>query len=530
MASTRVLLSSSSPTPAHQLHHPFRRFDPQPSPLSNSQLFRNRNTLQNHFHQELNSDGYLDDDDDDEELALNEGQDFVEDHYGDEAECQSFQDEAADDNDEVESSEANPNGERDVEADDDYEDGDQQSLIGELDSFDGNYLSVNGLGFSPTLDASFATSMLVSIMSIGTIPPTPSINNTLDSPSEPRNSHSLRHGQTSFLPAHLFAPNPNAMPPSSSPHRMDVSPVPKASHVNNPLNLPSPDPFRCPQRQWQPWSTSPPPSEARRTIALRKPCARPSIISPEPMAISSSELHKSVPSRSSPAAVTDGMDIDSPSYSQQHIIPPDSDYFEHSLEEFEDHSGPQHVDRSGSQCSIGKRSRSSEEELDEDSGLEEDLTRLSRPTSRGSGASHWRRTTSVAGPSNLFAPRGGRNHGKFSFSPNSSPSQAVSPSVKAASSKAMSFGKKSDKSISGFKVSSTWVPLLVARLYLDLGEPPLELFRVAPRSSVDITPIYKHLQRQVTRLIAKETPLGDRLLKHDGLSALQLLKETYCLV
>ncbi|KAI8461269.1 hypothetical protein BY996DRAFT_6612501 [Phakopsora pachyrhizi] len=133
-------------------------------------FFWNCNTLQNHFHQELNSDGYLNDDDNDEELVLNKGQDLVEDGYRDEAECQSSQEEATDGNDDVEFCEAKP---------------------------------------MPWPDLLLASSSLC--------------------------SQSKRYVAFAL------------------PHKMDVLPTFEALCSNNPLNLPSLEPSRCSQQQWQSW-------------------------------------------------------------------------------------------------------------------------------------------------------------------------------------------------------------------------------------------------------------------------------------
>lgn len=367
--------------------------------------------------------------------------------------------------------------------------------------------------FSPSLDASFATSM-----SIGTAPPTPDPIHPSDpschlpQASTQANQREADHDEqlqsqpqsSSFLPAHLFHPNPNALPPSS-PHPMDYSPLPLTTITNATttiatstqanLNPISPDPFRAAttttSRQTssssllhsQPllWSASPSMTEARRTIGLRKQLSRSKILT-EPIPILSERsinINQVGSGKSSPIHLsTDGMEIDSPSYAQHRVIHHDFCSFNLTALQPERTSlqRPPRSARSGSQCSTGKRSRS----------LDEDLENMpcpvsSHPSSSPSHLHHrtrqpssspklpllqdrpkdqelrgpkpqWRRTATVAGAANLFAgPRSSRPLPAYTFSPpSSSPSQLISPSVKAAAK--MTLGRKAgERSLSGFR-------------------------------------------------------------------------------
>ncbi|MBW0499881.1 hypothetical protein O181_039596 [Austropuccinia psidii MF-1] len=439
MASTHLLVSSS-PAPAHQLHRPFCYFEPQPSPLSrsNNGLFRN-NSLSS-FHQDLISDDYLENLDNNLE-DLVESEDLNSEQYERE-DVQSI----IEDEDGLEDKESTESGH-----DDDDEYFEEEDLVNVIDTASQNP-SPSKAGFSPTLDASFASSM-----SFGTAPPTPSII------KKPQNTRSnVATSTSSFLPAHLFEPNPNAMPPSSSPHRMDISPalgrrflIPSQS---NPSNLAIPhspdDPFGCPSHPPSQviWTNSPINSETRRTIGLRKANSRPLILSDSLISNTSRG-----PSNKS-ASTTDGMDIDSPSYAHH-------DNQKHSLSSDDQPSSElqfsQRSTRSASQSSTGKRSRSEEDEECQESSHSSSSGNLSHHSQTSPLHSSSPKQIALQVPrrsaSNLFAPsQDGFSPSPYSLSPynSSSPYPIISPSVKAAAK--MTLGRKSgQRSLSGFSFPAT---------------------------------------------------------------------------
>ncbi|POW00908.1 hypothetical protein PSTT_12840, partial [Puccinia striiformis] len=304
--------------------------------------------------------------------------------------------------------------------------------------------------FSPTLDLSFAGSFSI------TTAPTPSPNR-----QGPRFTHHVQlspvSAKSSFPPAHLFAPTPNAMAPSSSPYRMDISPASASTRCNIPSYShqahSSPDPFS--QGPSRPKShtllkVSPTTSETRRTMGLKKVQSRPKLSS------ESSFLHPSrtTDPQSSPSNLdrtSDCMDIDSPSYAQ----PPHCDSLSSQMR-LDDQSMDtaclyQPKSRSTSQSSHGKRSRSDE---DEDHSL-----RLSNSGRKGRKSGTRSSPSSplvslLPGPSQADRIIDARRYGKPSrcFSPfqmPSSPNDTSSPSVKAAAK--MNVGRKtSERALSSF--------------------------------------------------------------------------------
>ncbi|POW05199.1 hypothetical protein PSHT_10901, partial [Puccinia striiformis] len=292
------------------LNHPYRHFEPHPSPLSSARVYRRNQTT--HAPQADHDNNYI-------TSSMVESVGFFEvdeqegrgkqAHETDMASGGEYEDEDEDERDQHASGCEYEDDMVDEEGEDDPEESVEQSRLE---------------AFSPTLDASFATSM-----SIGTAPPTPSPNpygTTFTKDSRPPVN---AKGKNTFLPAHLFGPNPNAMPPSSSPHRMDISPAPAArcnpstySHRPSDLQSHSPDdPFGAgpsrPRSQTL-WQASPTTNEARRMIGLRKVQTRPKLPT------GSMFLHsaRTVDQESSPCPParpsSDGMDIDSPGYAQPH--------------------------------------------------------------------------------------------------------------------------------------------------------------------------------------------------------------------
>ncbi|KAA1085159.1 cell division cycle- protein [Puccinia graminis f. sp. tritici] len=324
--------------------------------------------------------------------------------------------------------------------------------------------------FSPTLDVSFASSM-----SNGTAPPTPS-----PYPQGSRFTHNAQlapvSSKHSFPPAHLIAPNPNVMPHSSSPHRMDISPAPISTRCNIPSYPHQPNSFR-PHSPDDPFGgsssgspshtlskLSPTTRNTRRTVGLRKTQSRPNLSS-EALFLHPS---RTMDEKSSPCALartSDCMDIDSPSYAQAHHC-----HSLHSQMGSDDMpSGARclchRTSRSTSQSSTGKRSRSDEDEEREQSP--------SRPSSSGCNRQSADKAhvsspseLSLAGPSladRLFGASSrlyGEPSRSFSpFEPSSSPSDTMSPSVKAAAK--ITVGRKaSERPLSGFRfpASKSYIP------------------------------------------------------------------------
>ncbi|KAI9604186.1 hypothetical protein H4Q26_003799 [Puccinia striiformis f. sp. tritici PST-130] len=155
MASSHLV--SSSPTPAHQLNHPYRHFEPHPSPLSSARVYRRNQTT--HAPQADHDNNYI-------TSSMVESVGFFEvdeqegrgkqAHETDMASGGEYEDEDEDERDQHASGCEYEDDMVDEEGEDDPEESVEQSRLE---------------AFSPTLDASFATSM-----SIGTAPPTPSPN------------------------------------------------------------------------------------------------------------------------------------------------------------------------------------------------------------------------------------------------------------------------------------------------------------------------------------------------------------------
>lgn len=395
-----------------------------------------------------------------------------------------------------------PDGEECLDYDEEYTDeveldeGDVQSA--EEEEYEDEEQSVNlevkGLSgehapTSPTLDASFASSM-----SIGTAPPTPLLANSrsqpvaaqrlIGHPTPPSQRHVSRTAPSAspFLPAHLFASNPDAHPPSSSPYRMDISPAPGSPTIAaNFFNPPKPsnsqfDPFGTQSSSSHVLSSSPPTD--RPTIGLKKTKSRARMCHGffEPR---SDVQQLTTSDDESERLGSDGMDIDSPGYSQ-----PARNMFQ-PLVFVGDSSAPAtrapRAERSGSQGSIGKRSRSDDDDF-EDSGsssLGSDMrsVHMQHPRTRSddghsSGRQHLSpgyshssgrtrtmpETSLVSGcsrtlelPSSpILACSSSARFNAFDHSMSSSPSQMMSPSVKAAAK--LTLGRKAgERSLSGFK-------------------------------------------------------------------------------
>ncbi|PLW49271.1 hypothetical protein PCANC_03903 [Puccinia coronata f. sp. avenae] len=437
---------SSSPTPAHQLHHPFRHFEPHPSPLSSASIYRRNqshaNQVEDHEGRDFNaslagSEDFIDEaEDQEEEGDQTHETDMLEDNDDDQGDMMDEQDPHA--------SEAEYDEDNNTEYDegDDEEQEEEEEELAEQDPF------------SPTLDASFATSM-----SIGTAPPTPSPNPPQGTSTTLQNAPPSAAANSIFLPAHLFAPNPNAMPPSSSPHRMDISPAPArrcsiSTRSRQPSGFQSPDdPFGGAPSGSQPpnlWKANPTSSEARRTIGLRKTQARLKLPA-ESVFLRSAQT---AAQKSTPCPVarpsSDGMDIDSPSYAQPGRV---DGMGAHSSQMGSDDQPTgtarfcQRTSRSGSQSSSGKRSRS-----DEDDGGEQRPSRRNSSSHARQKALEARQSSSpqtfLIGPSRPNRLFGHPAHSPFQ--PSSSPSETISPSVKAAAK--MTLGRKAgERSLSGFR-------------------------------------------------------------------------------
>ncbi|PLW29845.1 hypothetical protein PCANC_20136 [Puccinia coronata f. sp. avenae] len=424
------LLLSSSPTPAHQLHHSFQHFQPYPSTLFRLSDYRRHQTPQDH-------------DDDSSNptllhrfLEVEDGEELSDDHSQKSFmyEEEPHSDLITDDHD----LQASWQEDAAVEDDDrDDETGAEQVLIGAL---------------SPSPDVPFKGSAT----SVGIAhPTTPSPNVQRISATQNVQLARVPAQDSSLLPIHLLVSTAHAMlPPSSSPHRMDISPAPAPARCDIPsYSHPSAtgfqphspdDPFRIlsPRSQSDTlYKVSPTTNEARRTIGLRvKAQSRPNLSSGSYFLHPSSTLHDEKSSPSNLPRSADCMDIDSPSYAQPHQchdicgsqMRPD-DQPADSL------CSCQGTSRSPSQSSTGKRSRSNEVE---------DREQPSSPLSRG--RQQERRTSvsrvssspsrmSLAGPSHSFSP----------FQ-SSSPSDIISPSLKVASK--MNVGHKAGgRSLSGFR-------------------------------------------------------------------------------
>ncbi|WAR56726.1 hypothetical protein PtB15_7B576 [Puccinia triticina] len=400
---------SSSPTPAHHLPHPFRHLEARPSPFSPASGSR-RHQTHHAQHEDHEADEYLR-----SSPAGSEG-------------CVEAEDQAEYYDD------------RSPETDE-LEDEDQAGMMDEHDQH------ASG--------------------SIATAPPTPSPNPYGTTfPESVRNSVSRKN---TFLPAHLFAPNPNAMPPSSSPYAMDISPAP-ARRCNIPRNSlqtssfqahhPD-DPFAGSPSRSQPktlWKASPTTSETRRTIGLRKALTRPQLPIDTKFVASGRAGQRSPPCPLARAS-SDGMDIDSPSYTQPNHGDGNDARSSHMSSD-DQATGTsrliQRTSRSASQSSIGKRSRSDEDD---------DREHLSsRPSSSGSNGRQLAPQKRIASPPRLSLPAHSQGSRLFaptptlpaeenrSFSPyfsSSSPSENMSPSIKAAAK--LTLGRKAgERSLSGF--------------------------------------------------------------------------------
>ncbi|KNF02112.1 hypothetical protein PSTG_04610 [Puccinia striiformis f. sp. tritici PST-78] len=433
MSSPHLLFSS--PTHAHLLHHPFRHFDPHPSPLFGVRAYR-RNRIHRAHQDDLNNESI--------DSGLLESGSLLE------TENQKMHDQRSPESDQYEDEDVGELlDDRDQQA---SGEDDEDELREDEDRSEDDLAEQVTMGeFSPTLDLSFAGSFSI------TTAPTPSPNR-----QGPRFTHHVQlspvSAKSSFPPAHLFAPTPNAMAPSSSPYRMDISPASASTRCNIPSYShqahSSPDPFS--QGPSRPKShtllkVSPTTSETRRTMGLKKVQSRPKLSS------ESSFLHPSrtTDPQSSPSNLdrtSDCMDIDSPSYAQ----PPHCDSLSSQMR-LDDQSMDtaclyQPKSRSTSQSSNGKRSRSDE---DEDHSL-----RLSNSGRKGRKSGTRSSPSSplvslLPGPSQadriIDARRyGGKPSRCFSpFQMPSSPNDTSSPSVKAAAK--MNVGRKtSERPLSSF--------------------------------------------------------------------------------